>query len=242
MAKLDLSESTSLPPNIKALLVPIGSALVLVLLSIFAIKTAYSKIMLQKSELSKMQKNERTLQQKQVYLQEVQATAINQAEPLKVAFPDKNPGLMAISQIRNHADELGIVFKSMNLGTEGRAKGGMLKVALSFDISGEFDKLLEYLNTLGELAPLLKLQNVNIDRSTLGLAEVTASVNVYFAPFPEKLPALTEPSPQLTSAEQEVLSKLLSLKRPPLAKLPKAITPGDATSPSERLNPFAIVD
>lgn len=231
-----------LPPNVRTLLLPVASVLILVFLSTLVLKTAFSKVNLSSLRMQKLQKDEQVYKQKQVFLQEIKEQTLSQSDAALTALPEDNPALIGMSQLKNLAESTQVILKEIALGSEDKTSGEIEGVLLSFDATGTFENILKFLRTIQGAAPIARLDTVKISQQSESISAIRASLKVYWSSFPGQIPAINEPIKQLTSSEQEVLVRLMELKPPPFFPATPATSLPSAQPqvPSTRKNPFSI--
>lgn len=239
----------NIPPNVRVILVPLTSLLVLAILSLFFFKDAYSRINLERLKLERVRKDEKILQQKQIFLQEVGEQVLSQSDSVLLALPETNSALLEISQLKNIAAKNAVTLENLGVGSEDATKGEISTVLLSFDAVGSFDNVLSFLTEIQSSAPLARLENIKMTQAAKSTF-VRAGLKVFWSRLPTTIPAISEPVVQLAANEQEVLDFLLGLS-PPLFFLTISAPPfvsetqetsGQQTSqpllPQLRKNPF----
>ena len=208
------SSFSNIPPNVRVIMIPLASLIILVILSTFVFKDLYSRISLERLKLERVRKDGTVLQQKQVFLQEVKEQVLSLSDSTLLALPDTNSALLEISQLKNIAEENAVALENLGVGGGDAAKGDISNVIITFDVLGKFDDVLNFLVEIQNTAPLARLENVKMAQagdSTL----VRAGLKVFWAELPTTIPAINEPVVQLASDEQEILNVLLQLAPPP---------------------------
>ena len=203
-----------IPANVRVIMIPLGSLLVLVILSIFAFKELYSRISLERLKLEKSRKDGKVLQQKQVFLQEVKEQVLSQSDSTLLALPESNSALIQISQLKSLADKNGVSLENLGVGGQDTTKGEVSTATISFDLLGKFDDVLGFLVAIQSSAPPARLENVKMAQagdSTL----VRPGLKIFWSKLPTTIPAINEPVVQLASNEEEILNILLQLSPPP---------------------------
>lgn len=204
----------NLTPNVRVILIPLTSLVILTILSIFVFKDLYSRISLERLKLDRVRKDGQVLQQKQIFLQEVKEQVLSLSDSTLLALPDTNSALLEISQLKSLADKNAVTLENLGVGGQDLTKGEISSVILSFDVLGNFENVLNFLDEIQSSAPLARLENVKMAQagsSTL----VRAGLKVFWSELPTTIPAINEPVVQLAQNEQEVLNVLLELSPPP---------------------------
>jgi len=217
--------------DLKPLGVPFGSILFLLVLFIVAFNVAFSQIEIQRDEISTAERNVNTLREKINILREFdQLTTQATITSLQGALPNTNSALPLLSQVKKLANFYLLTFSNLNVNAASRDKAGLSRVEMKFDLDGSFEQIIPFLRDLRLHAPISNITGVEF--SSLGeIARSTVTVNVYFADFPGKIPSLTDPVNNLTSAEIDTLLTIEELVLPNFVEL-------DAIAPVVRSNPF----
>lgn len=201
------------PLKFQPLLLPVTMFLVLLFLSILVIKFSFGAIKTQRGRLSEDAKNGNILKQKQMLLQEI-SDQLSQStvSSFTLIVPDKNPVLISVSQFKNLAAILGVAFSNFKTGSE-ILKGDSSSVQLTFEITGTFPQVLDFLSSVRTLAPLTSLDKVRISQNVVS-TKAEISVSAYWFALPKKIPSINEPSYDLTQNERELLGKLSTFSLP----------------------------
>ena len=206
-----------LPPAIQVFVVPIVLLVVLGILSGLAIRVGFGRIGQQRQETAVARQNENALSQKEGVLRTNQGTIPTYVNTVAASLPEKNPALSMTSQLRNLALSNGISLENIKIGSSVPS-GGLSEVDITFGLEGTPPQVIAYLNSIKNLAPVSTVEKAKINQSALG-TRVDVTVRVYYSPFPEKLPSLTEPVRELTEDERNVLNRLSALSLPAFSDL-----------------------
>lgn len=232
MAGLTLGRKSSLPSSITTLLTPLAALVVVIVLFIVVFKIGSSKIGSQRKQLQTSEKNEATLVQKQRVLQEVQEEILSYADVSSIAMPRENPVLVVFSQLKRLAERNSIILSDLRVGSQAEDKKGFSKATVSFEIEGEFRQILNYLISIGGFAPLSTVDGVEINQ-VAGAIRATVDMAFFWAPFPEKLPPISESIDELTAEEIDLIVQFSDLEQP-------VFTEVSAQAPITRENPFSF--
>jgi Tfp pilus assembly protein PilO len=233
MAKEEKKKKGFLPPNVQVLLLPIIYIVILVSISYFAIKTGYDKITSQRRSISSAKQVEKVLGEKESVLQEAQAETTDFVNAAAIALPERNPSLAVISQIKSLIGTEGVALSDLKLGSSiGTDVTGASSVNISFSISGDAIQVFDFVRSTATVAPILRIESADIS-FVESQANLDARARSYWAPFPEKLPSITEPINKLTDAEYKILRDLSGLNPPQFTELSPTGTTG-------RTNPFGL--
>ena len=220
-----------IPQKMKVMLMPLGLLSIMIVLILIIFKVGVSRIGTQRTDLQKATKNETILGQKQQVLQTIENDILSFADATVVAMPDKNPSLVALSQLKTLAEGAGLFLNNIEIGGKAISKSGTLKTTISFEVEGTLSQVLNYLVSTKSFAPLSTIDRVEMAQAG-GVIRASVDLAVYWAPLPTKLPAIADPVLELTAVENSLLTELLSLEQPAFSQvLPEA--------PSARVDPFA---
>jgi len=232
MAIIRKSGKSLMPPNIEVMVVPIILITVLIILSILVVKIGISKINSQREKLTVAQRDEAIFKQKQEILQEVQGEVLSLADLSASAVPNKNPALAVISQLKNLASSRSVVLSNLQVGSKSGAEKGISKVDISFDVDGDFSSVLDFLQDTSKIAPISQIEKIEINQ-TVGATHANTTMISFWAPFPKKLPPLTEAAKDLSAEELSLIRSLSELTPPVFLEIAPSV-------PSARADPFAF--
>ena len=193
---------------------PVGLLLLLIVLSVFAVRFGFAKISEQRQNVTAAKQNESVLSQKESILKDIQSGVPSYVKAVAAALPEKNPSLSMVSQLRILSAEKGLKLGNIKVGSEISTGGASVtEVDVTFGIEGPIAEIVTFLAALKEIAPVSTIEKAKVNRSSTGTrADVT--IRVYKSPFPEKLPSLTEPARALSDDEKTTLTKLSALRLP----------------------------
>ena len=153
------------------------------------------------------------------------------ADTAIVAMPDKNPSLVALSQLKNLAEARALILNNIEVGRKTTNKSGTSKTTISFEVEGALSQVLNYLLSTKNFAPISTIDRVEIAQAG-GVIRTSVDLAVFWAPLPTKLPAITETVTELTASEENLITELLDLEQPLFFQ----VLP---VEPSARIDPFA---
>ena len=232
MAIIKKSGKSLVPRNIEVMVIPFVLITVLIVLSILVAKIGISKVNSQREKLAVAQKDETIFKQKQEILQEVQGEVLSLADLSASAVPNKNPVLAVISQLKNLASSRSVVLSNLQVGSKSGTEKGMSKVDIGFDVDGDFSSVLDFLQDTGKIAPISQIEKIEINQA-VGVTRANTTLVSFWAPFPKKLPPLTEPAKDLSVEELSLIRSLSELTPPAFLEM----TP---SAPSAREDPFTF--
>jgi hypothetical protein len=150
---------------------------------------------------------------------------------VSAVLPSENPALLVISQIKKLAVANEAYLSNIKVAVSGQTDSKTENAEISFDIKGQINSVLNLISEIKKVAPLIQVDSVKLSLDS-DIAQATVQVRTYWAPYPTKMPALTEPTSGLSNSEQVLLVDLTDLE------LPDFDTNLVPTSPVENPNPF----
>jgi len=145
-------------------------------------------------------------------------------------LPGENPALLVLYQLRSSAASSGLLLSNFKVGSEMKNAGGFMTVSISFNVEGPLSQILDFVNSIKVISPNVWIAKTELDFTGETLQAVIDTKS-YWAPFPAKIPALTEPITSLDISEKEIIFNVSGFSQPSFVTL----TPG---APRENLNPF----
>lgn len=218
-----------IPPSIQILIYPTLVLMVLVVLILIVINFGFSQISKQRQAMAETAQNEKILAEKEAILSEVSGTVVANANSVSLALPEDNPALFIISQLKLLALSKSVVLKNIKVGA-GTEETSLLRVSLSFNADGQTVNVLDFLNSIENVSPIITIEKVKMSQIG-GILSADTTIRGYWSALPKTLPKITEPLKNLSDAEKDVLDKILALTPPSFAE----IIPAQA---SARDNPF----
>ncbi len=215
------------------LLIPGVVSIGLIGLLLFSLFFIFNKATEIQSKIDTFQKNKKDLSFKLNMLQHIDQNVLKLSETVAIAIPPDNPMVFVISQLKKQAQEQNLNITELKMTNEGeKVDETMWKSELNLEIEGSHAAIVGFLNKFRYSLPLIYITSGQIDPSSTDFkAKIT--LNAYWAPYPEKIAAVSESLVGLTSSEQETLSKLTSYELPLFSDL-------EPTSPSARIDPFVL--
>ncbi len=201
-----------LEANLKTISLPLGSMVFLVIVFLFGGNFAFERIKTLSSELEEARATTATLQDKASSLETTQQQVTNFADSLVSALPDKNSSLLLISQLRTLATENSIILQNLKVGSEVK-EAQIAHVDVTFDIEGQSTSLINFILQTRGIAPLNKVTRVRINSSG-ETSRANVTIGSYYAEFPTKIPAVSDPLQKITADEEKTLAQIASLRRP----------------------------
>ena len=153
------------------------------------------------------------------------------ADAATIAMPDKNPSLIALSQLKTLAENNGLNLSEIKIGSKTSDKSGTFKTTILFEAEGALFQVLNYLVSIKSMAPLSVINRVDITQRG-EVIRASVSLVVFWAPLPTKLPAISEPVRELSADETNLITELSNLEEPLFTEVLPA-------APSGRIDPFS---
>lgn len=207
-----------LSPQMRALLIPIVSFAILIVLIIVITRVGITKIIAQRSSLGSLQKEENSLKEKQLLLSQVDPSVLSSTNGILSALPEKNPILSVISQLKTLAGENALSLSSLKASTPSVKDGEIGKIDINFDVEGGMQSVLDFAKSITQVSPIMTIQKTTISQSA-GAARASMAVRAYWASLPNTLPALTEPVSLIQTEERSLFAQVLELRSPTLLEV-----------------------
>lgn len=205
--------------NIQVLGVPILTILGIVLAFFLVGNLVYGKISELLLQNDVAQKMSTTLKNKLSSLQANQSQVSDLAQSLTNALPAANTSLETASQLKLIAAENVLTLQNFSSGQEV-VDGGIMHVDIVFDAEGQADSILNFLVATNTIAPINKVKRLKLTGGTNGgPARANVLISSYWAQFPTKIPAVSDPLQDITPEEQTLLTQLTSLRQPQFVEL-----------------------
>jgi len=227
--KKNKSTFKAVSPDFKKLGLPILSLFGMLFCFLFATRIGFNQITDQRNKIDSLDKDITVLEKKLDSLTQVEQTLSNDVKFFSLALPDSNPVFSIIYQIKTHSASSELLVENIKGGAESKGKT-YYKTDINFDLDGDLTQILSFLNLTQEFSPIVTLEKFKL---TQGIGSYRASITLrgYWAPFPQKIPAVTQPISDFTEEEINMIVKISKLLIPPFAEVEPQIN-------SERTNPF----
>lgn len=209
---LSLKEIKFFTPNLRKLVTPLVSITILVILFFVSFKIGFSKLSSQKEEIVGLNKNIGILKKKEETLSIVQKNISNSIQFFSMAIPASNPSLSIISQIKTQSLLKGLIFENLKGGGESKGKS-FSKVDINFDLDGDLNSVLSFLQETEKFAPIITLEKIKLNQSG-GIYSGAINVRGYWADYPGKIPAITQPLSDFSDEEMDMIVKISELLLP----------------------------
>ena len=202
-----------LPVSVKQTLI---AALPLVIVAVlFALVGNFgiSKVQDIGSQIKSAESDQAALNQKLSVLQTLSSLAASGTGPAVSALPDKNPALLAISQLKFIASEDGVTLSQLTAGGGVGGETGLSVTGISFSAEGTRSQIISFLTDTAKVAPLIVLSSFKISENGVEVkTDITAKS--FWAGLPKTIPPVTQAISDLTDAEKETLARITNLTQP----------------------------
>lgn len=228
--------------NLSFYLLPIFSILVVLVLSFLFLKPKAAQIGEINRKLESERKTLSALSQKLAALEGLSLPVIkSRTEQALKALPSEGnvPGVMAT--IRGISRDAGLSLDSLEIdpghqssaSTKQAAGEKIQSLDLTVSLSGNEDRIRTFLDEINTVAPLTRILELNLSRSSPDVGKIELVMKSYFLPLPETIGKVEEPVPLLSAQEEDIYRKISILS----LRLGVA---GDTISvPSGKADPFS---
>lgn len=204
--------------SIKMVITSLAPLLIVLLLFAVVGKFGISKVTDLRTQLNSLQKDQTVLSQKLNILQSLSQTLSQGSGFAMSAFPEDNPALTVISQLKRIAPTGGVSLTNIKAGAEVKDKSGLSRVDVSFEATGPRSSVLAFIKDIQTLAPITLVDKVKITELG-GIAKADVSVKSFWSALPTSIPSVAQPITDLTSQEKSVLGTVSSLLQPSLTNV-----------------------
>jgi hypothetical protein len=221
----------NIPFIFKIVIKPILILVLLIVVSLIGFSRVFFEIGSLREEQAAALKSENILKSKLDTLTASKADLVMDTNRAVSYFPGENPALLVLYQLRSIAQNSGILLSNFTVGSSvADGTMGFMKIVVSFDLDGPLEQIISFINATKAVSPNIWIDNTDIEFAG-GSLRAKVYTNSFWAPYPTKLPVLTEPITALDASEKEILSRVANFSQPSFVSL----TPG---VPRENINPF----
>jgi Tfp pilus assembly protein PilO len=222
-----------IPENMLTVLKAFLPLLVVVILFIIVGQFGFGKISDIRSEIETAKSDQKILTQKLDILRRIEGNGEQSSNLVVTALPESNPSLLVTSQVRILAGKNGLTVGSLKASSPAAGTTGLSSVNISFNIMGSRSQIETFIKEVGSIAPITIVDRIKITESGPGTSMGGITLKSFWAPFPTKVPAVSQALTDFTPAEQQTLEELRSLTQPIFSQIPAS------TSSSGKSDPFA---
>jgi len=218
----------------KPIALPVGAIIAVVVLALLSGNFLMGRINSIRAEMRRLESSNSVLAQRADTLQSVPFEITDSVTLASQALPPDTPAILATQQLKLLASEFEVSLERFTVTTrKGRDGEELMSSDINFEVSGEFQNLWNFLNSFGDLVPIINIGSIAVSSSQT-VATAVVRLQAFSAPFPETLPSITEPIVDLSSAERDTLEFISSFRQPVVRSIPPA--PPD----QNRVNPFQL--
>ncbi len=218
-----------LSPDLQVSLPTLGLLGVLILSIYLLYSFGLSTLYTERDKLAQTKKDHSVLTEKQQVLSGLSQNILPQADASLIAVPGQNPSLLVVSQIKSLANQNSLTIKDISVSSPN-SQGDLNSVGLTLSLEGQTGEIINFINGLKSLAPLVFLNALKITNANQ-ISDASVNIVSYSSDLPKKITSLTEPLISLTDDENKILNRLSSLIAPSQVQLAP-------TEPTTRDNPF----
>lgn len=193
------------------------------------IKIGIGKVVSQRSETKKLEKNITVLNQKIDTLSKVEDALSKNIKFFSLALPEDNPSLLISYMVKVNSAQMGLIYDNLKGGSEGKDKN-VSKVDITFDLEGPFENMITFTKATENFSPIVTLEKLKMNQSG-GIFSSSFTLRGYWAALPENIPTVTQAISDFTEAETTLITRISKLLLPAFSDLAP-------NKPSTRTDPF----
>jgi len=209
-----------IPENVTTVAKAFLPLTVIIILFVIVGNFGFGKITELRNQITASQSDQKILTQKLDVLRNVSTNGTQISNFAVSALPDSNPSLAVMSQIKTIAGSHNLIISDIKATGPTIDPSGLSSVTTSFNVSGSREQMESFVNSVGSFAPITIVTKIKLSEDSPGSALANLSVKSFWAPFPTKIPAITEVISDLTPDEQQMLQDISSLNQPVFIQLP----------------------
>ena len=165
----------------------------------------------QKTELSSLEKKLQILEGIDNNL------IIDRVKKMEAVFPSDKPIVQLLSSLAQLAAKHSLSFGGVSLSPgsltkteEKKAETDLSDLTFGFEVGGELNSILKFLQELERVAPLMKIDKVGLTIRTLSMIAAKINVSAFYQPAPKSLGKISQPVKLLSRSEEAILSQLFN--------------------------------
>jgi hypothetical protein len=217
--------------SLSTLSLPLLFLIAALVLFIFVSKTAYSKFSEQLKTRKELSVKNEAIEARIEDLSTVSSKSFPDSEKVLTSFPEEEPALWMLAQIRAHSEEYSLNVGNQRITFSAHSDNDLAKTIISFNLSGDPSDINQFLLSFDNLAPISSFSKVVYAFGEENEKGATVELFVYHSRLPEEFPRVDEPVRNLTPDEEETIQKLAKMQAPTFTQL-------SPNSPFELTNPF----
>lgn len=206
--------------------IPLAGVTAMIVMTILIIKPMAGKVMEQRKYLNARKAKFEVMSKKLTTLQDMnEAVLEEQAATLEKIFPSRKPAFSLLLALSRLAQKSNVSLSTIELvpgKVEPSARGEGEESSkeaenfpFEFSIEGGFEEALSFIGSLGEIAPIIKIDEFSMSSDLLDsqawendYVKISLKVTAFYQAIPETLPALDAPIISLSDKETKIMSKL----------------------------------
>lgn len=209
-----------IPENILTVLKTFLPLVVIIILFVTIGQFGFGKISDIRSQIETAKSDQKILTQKLDILRKIESTGEQSSNLVVAALPESNPSLLVVSQIKLLAGKNGLTVGSLKASSPAVGATGLSSVNISFNIAGSRPQIESFIKGVSTFAPITVVDRIKINESAPGSSLAAITLKSFWAPFPTKVPAVSQAISDFTPAEQQTLQDLRSLTQPMFSQVP----------------------
>ncbi|MBU1322434.1 hypothetical protein KKE75_00040 [Patescibacteria group bacterium] len=162
----------------------------------------------QKTELSSLEKKLQILEGIDNNL------IIDRVKKMEAVFPSDKPIVQLLSSLAQLAAKHSLSFGGVSLSpgslTDEKKEDSLADLTFGFEVGGELNSILKFLQELERVAPLMKIDKVGLTIRTLSMIAAKINVSAFYQPAPKSLGTISQPVKLLSRSEEAILSQLFN--------------------------------
>ncbi len=195
------------------LLKPIGMLAVLIVLFLMLSLIGFKKLSLTYASINESKDLQAKLSEKVNILETVSQVLREDVSFIDVALPKKGALLYGLSQVRKQAAAHNVLVSSLKAGSTSLEENGISKTSITFEANGTDSDIYPFLNSFYKTLPIMNLEKVKINKVD-SVTQAIATLYVYSASLPEKIPSITESIDGFTPQDVATIRELSSFTVP----------------------------
>lgn len=211
-----------IPENVLTVIKTFLPLVVIIILFVIIGQFGFGKITDIRNQIETAKSDQKILTQKLDILRKIESTGEQSSNLVVAALPESNPSLLVVSQVKLLAGKNGLMVSGLKASTPAVGTNGLSSVNISFNITGSRTQIESFIRGVISFAPITIVDKIKINESAPGSSSGGITLKSYWAPFPTKVPAVSQAVTDFTPDEQQILQNLGSLTLPIFGQVPAA--------------------
>lgn len=211
-----LTTKLRIPTIYKPYLLPVGIFITIVVLSATLGKYGFDNIFVVRDQIANLTKENSNLEAKIELLNSLNDQKLTtQATAVLDAVPTSSSTLPALLALRTIASSHQVDLPSFSvLLSTGSKKSIGKTVEIKADLLGSRENVLETIKNIRGTTPLMRLENVSVAAREANVVKANLTIISIWSPLPVSLGKAETTVDKLKGDDEEVISKLIQLKKP----------------------------